>query len=227
MIGWQPNPFIFVHIPKCAGTSIEKALMPIATSKDDFKQLTPLERSRFWLPGQQALQHSMLWQYEEHFQLSKYFKFSFVRNPWDRAISQINYLKRNARLECFLNKSFKEQVRIYCKLKLTVWGQDLGASQVDYLRDKSNRIDIDYIGRFETLPSDFTAICRRTGIDPVPGLPHIINSSRKLHYSHFYDAESAEWIRQRFSRDIDCFCYAFEDRKQNVETTNGPSAEVM
>jgi Sulfotransferase family len=132
MVAWRPNPFIFVHIPKCAGTSIEKAFIPIIIGQKDFGNLSEAQRSKYWLPGKKGLQHSKLKKYANIFDLSKFFKFAIVRNPWDRAVSQIQYLRSKTGESVFSGRSFKENLRIYCSSRITVWGHDLGACQVDY-----------------------------------------------------------------------------------------------
>jgi hypothetical protein len=213
MIAWKPYPFIFIHIPKCAGTSIEEALIPIATSRQTFAELPEVERTRHCLPGKKGLQHAKLRYYAEHFKLSDFFKFAVVRNPWDRAISQINYLRTVARSALFRDKSFKEQIRAYCSTRRDVWRHDLGACQVDYLLGKSGKIEVDFIGRFESLTVDFQKACRAIGISPVPALPHVFDSKRAEHYSLHYDDESVGWIRQRFARDIEVIGYEFENRR--------------
>ena len=213
MIGWKPNPFIFVHIPKCAGTSIEQALIPIATGKNGFPELTELDRCRYWLPGTKGLQHSKLRRYSRHFRLKRFFKFAIVRNPWDRAISQITYLRSTAHAHLFRRKNFKEQVRTYCTTTRYIWGHDLSACQADYLFGPNGKVAIDFVGRFESLEHDFTEVCRTIGIIPPPVLPHVFDSKRKVHYSAFYDDESAAWIKARFAKDIEMFDYHFEDRR--------------
>jgi len=211
MIAWNPKPFIFVHIPKCAGTSIETALMPFATPHDDWKQLSDAERLRFWLPGKHGLQHSKLRHFEKDFDLKEYFKFAFVRNPWDRAISQLEYLRNTAKAAMFANKTIKEQLRILCTTKATIWAQDLSACQADYLVDKAEKSCMDFVGRFENLKGDFAEICRKLGFECRIELPHVFRSRRSDHYSKFYDRESIQWVRERFSRDIEMFKYEFEE----------------
>jgi hypothetical protein len=68
---------------------------------------------------------------------------------------------------------------------------------------------VDFVGRFESLESDFRQACRIIGLRPIPPLPHANNSHRKRHYSAYYDDESVEWIRERFAKDIDYFGYKF------------------
>jgi len=210
MIGWKPIPFIFVHIPKCAGTSIEKVLIRQATTHNDFRDFGQGERNRFWLPGTKMLQHSKLRRYQDRFSLHKYFKFAFVRNPWDRAVSQIGYLRRKIGETLFPGNDFKEHVRIYCDLKKNVLGHDLGACQYDYLLTHSGNFGVDFVGRFESLTQDFMKVCDIMGIHSNVTLPHIFNSMRTSHYSVYFDDESAGWIQKRFARDIDHFSYSFE-----------------
>jgi hypothetical protein len=210
MIGWTPKPFIFVHIPKCAGTSIEQALLPTVTQRQTFRELTDEDRHRYWLPGTESLQHRKLRAYISNFRINEYFKFSFVRNPWDRAVSQIHYLASTARARLFRGKTFKEQIKAYCNAKTVLWGHDLSANQVDYLTGSSGMVEMDYIGKFESLEADFDIVCRKIGIQPKPSLSHVFNSRRELHYSACYDAESAELIGQRFFKDINFFGYRFE-----------------
>ena len=210
MIGWNPRPFIFVHIPKCAGESVENALIPIVSHDKGFKHLSNEERNKFWLPGKKWLQHRKLWRYEQCFGLDGYFKFAFVRNPWDRAISQIEYLRTKMRATIFANKTYKDQIQVYCSIKRNIWGHDLGACQSDYLLDSSGKMKIDFVGRFESLQVDFKDICYILGMNHPPELPHLNNLKRNLHYSQYYDDESSDWIRKRFAKDIDYFNFKFE-----------------
>jgi hypothetical protein len=62
---------IFIHIPRTGGSSVEKYF--------NFKF------SSDWKP--KTAQHLTLEEYSNHYDLDKYFKFTIVRNPWDRLIS--------------------------------------------------------------------------------------------------------------------------------------------
>jgi hypothetical protein len=175
----------------------------------DFRDLSEQQRSKFWLPGKRGLQHSKLRRYEKEFKLDKFFKFAFVRNPWDRAVSQISYLQRQTGKKFFSGNCFKDNIKIYCSSNKNIWGHDLGACQLDFLCDFSGRLRIDFLGRFESLEKDFVKACDILGIKPAPDLPHIFNSKRECHYSKFYDDESAKWIEEKFSKDINLFGYQF------------------
>jgi len=210
MVGWKPSQFIFVHIPKCAGTSIEYALVPFVTSGKALIDLDDSLRDRHFLPGGSRRQHSKLRDYAKHHELSHFFKFAFVRNPWDRAISQILFTQRcnNA---FFANRNFKENIRAYCRISRYVGRHDFGACQLDYLLNESGGMGVNYVGRFESLGADFEKACAAIGIKPAPRLSHKYDGMRHSHYSTYYDEESAEWIGKRFAKDINYFGYKFEN----------------
>ncbi len=76
------------------------------------------------------------------------------------------------------------------------------------LFDEHGNRTVDFIGRFETLNDDFTAVCRRLRIDPPP-LPHR-NPSRREDYAGYYDAATRRKVEELFAAEIDEFGYSFE-----------------
>ena len=88
---------IFVHIPKNAGASIEKIIWP----KEDDRTEENLWLGYKYADHNQyqtgALQHLFASNIRTAVggkRFEEYFKFSFVRNPWDKAISQYLYLQK-------------------------------------------------------------------------------------------------------------------------------------
>jgi len=83
---------IFVHIPKSGGSSINHQFLPIKVER---KHLIGNYKSRFqpieW--GLQHLRASYILGEVGYDIFSKFFKFSFVRNPWDKLVSQYIYTK--------------------------------------------------------------------------------------------------------------------------------------
>jgi chondroitin 4-sulfotransferase 11 len=211
MLGWMPRPFVFVHIPKCAGTSIEKALIPFMSTHCDFREFSELERRAHWMPGREGRQHCRLGRYAREYDLSQFLKFSIVRNPWDRAISQINYLRSKTGKNVFSGNSLKENIEIYCKSTRNIWAHDLSASQCDYLQVETGKLATDFVGKFENLTEDFARICHLIGVENAPVLPHIFNSGSRTHYSSHYDSDSREWVRKRFACDVEIFGYEFDE----------------
>ena len=84
-------------------------------------------------------------------------------------------------------------------------------NQIDYLTNQRDRILVDFVGRFERLQEDLTAVFSEIGLEPglvEDQLPHR-NRSHHGHYRDFYTPETAAIVAERFAKDIEYFDYEF------------------
>ena len=203
MISLQKR-FLFVHIPKTAGNSIQSVLRDY--SEDQLvalrKEQDGIERFGLRNPRYDLKKHSTLSEYcnalgDEQFR--NLYKFTCVRNPWDRMVSY--YFTPTQNPETLNEKKFRETIF-------------KAVSVADYLRLEKGEEDpfanVDCIMRFENLADDFCAVCNTIGISP-PALPRYNRSSRD-HYSKYYDDELREFVRARFAAEIERFNYRFEEQ---------------
>ena len=183
MINYK-NKFIFIHIPKCGGNSIKIAL------------------------GLKWTDHCKISQ-KRYFNHMDYFKFTFVRNPWDRFLSAYSYLKAGGMNDQDL--LLKQKIERYNSFKQFV----LEAPFLNYLHFQPmfNHIQIDdkdqmnFIGRVENYQEDFNTICDKIGI-PRQELLHK-NKSKHKHYTEYYDDETREIVAEKYKKDIEYFGYKF------------------
>src|SRR5690242_8518562 len=205
MISFQKR-FLFVHIPKTAGNSIQSILRDY--SEDELvafrKEQDGIERFGLRNSNYKIKKHSTLSEYhhalgEEQFR--GLYKFTCVRNPWDRMVSY--YFTPTQNPETWDRRKFR---RIISSV----------VSMSDYLRLDDSDVDsfanVDCITRFENLAEDFRAVCAAIGISP-PALPQY-NRSNREHYSKYYDDELRELVRIRFAADIERFNYVFQEQSR-------------
>jgi len=203
MISLQKR-FLFVHIPKTAGNSIQSVLRDY--SEDQLialrKEQDGIERFGLRSTKYKIKKHSTLNEYhralgEEQFR--DLYKFTCVRNPWDRMVSY--YFTPTQNPETWNRKKFREII-------------SKAVSLADYLRLDNGEGDpfanVDCIIRFENLADEFRAVCNTIGIPP-PALPRYNRSSRD-HYSKYYDDELREFVGARFAAEIERFNYRFEEQ---------------
>lgn len=155
--------FIFVHIPKAAGTSVRVALGEPKIGR----------------------QHLPWWIYQQASpkRFDEYYKFAFVRDPLERALSGYKYLKSGGNksgdliVSQYLKryKSFNDFVE--CELlNGNMIYHPIFRPQSWYLCDWNGDIRVDYIGRFENLENDFNHIMKNMGLKQ-SGLPNINKSN--------------------------------------------------
>jgi len=201
MISFQKR-FLFVHIPKTAGNSIQSTLRDY--SEDQLvalrKEQDGIERFGLRNPNYKIKKHSTLCEYRDALgnkQFRSLYKFTCVRNPWDRMVSY--YFTPTQSPETWDRKGFQEII-------------SKAVSVADYLRLDRNEQDpfanVNYIIRFENLADDFRTVCGMLDISPAT-LPRYNRSSRE-HYSKYYDDELRELVRMRFAAEIERFGYTFE-----------------
>jgi len=188
------HKFIFVHINKTGGTSIEKVFYPEADLHDVPDKHEPIS-----------------WYLENHPDKFKaYFKFALVRNPWDWLVSRYHWSRDKQGVFEF---SFEEFLhRLDNKIALSDQAPWLEAA----LEPQLNRITIDgkiavdFVGRFENLEKDFARICSKLNLEPI-ALPHVFKTNH-LHYVKYYDRKSREIVRKLYGKDVEAFGYSFGRR---------------
>lgn len=203
MISFQKR-FLFVHIPKTGGNSIQSVLRDY--SEDQLVALRGeqdgIERFGLRNPKYKIKKHSTLAEYRAalgEMEFGSLFKFTCIRNPWDRMVSY--YFTPTQNTSAWDRKKFRKAI-----VKLL--------PVADYLRlDKGGGdpfANVNYIMRFENLADDFRAVCAALDISPAP-LPRY-NRSHREHYSKYYDDELRELVGARFAAEIERFGYTFEQR---------------
>ena len=215
------HKFIFIHIPKTAGTSVEEAL------RDESCQLLPDEWDHARVPHA-PLNHLTLQELADYdiltpAQLNSYFKFCFVRNPWDRLVSEVFCPWMSP---WFKDLPVDQRIRRACELAATPPGiANHLLPQQDFVT--ADNLQMDFIGRFEHLDEDFGQLCRLLGIKVT--LPH---RNRSLHrpYQEYYDTGTQALVHTAYQRDIDAFHYTFGDAKGGqkvVRPTQQKDAQPM
>ena len=174
--------FLFIHVPRAGGTSMVVAL----------RKFKP-QRVKFHMS---ALEFREM--YPDKFQ--QYFKFSFVRNPWDRMLSEYFYTisKFGKPQKEFNRDEFLKTIKKYDLHHRTQWS----------LLSDGKKLLMDFVGRFENLTYDWKFICEKLGVDIE--LPHR-NTTQHKHYSHYYDEETKSAVALRFEDDIVKFGYTFDE----------------
>jgi Sulfotransferase family len=212
MILSYPSSFLFVHIEKAAGSSIQQALLPFAQVQPNSR----LRRRLAWFGSMNrigGLYRSL--QFGEHATASEVkrclppeaynslFKFAFVRNPWDRLVSRYAHLLRSKDRKRHGFISGLEKFEDFLKWEM----QRSSANQYSYVTDTEGNQIIDFVGHYETLAEDFAKVCVRLKIQAE--LPHA-NVSEHRDYRTYYSPETRDFVAKQFRRDIEMFGYDFD-----------------
>ena len=191
---------VFVHIQKTGGITVDRLL----------NERIPDLRGIVARHGFARLGMDELDDWDE------YFKFAFVRNPWDRLVSWYSMVTTKPRDGNELwryvqdNSSTFEEFIHNCtdevEIKEGVY-YSFAYNQLDYVTDEHGNLLVDFIGRLENFDEDVQEVFRRIGFE-LETVPHK-NRSGHQHYSTFYTPETEMIVRERFERDIEYFGYEF------------------
>jgi hypothetical protein len=207
---------VFIHIPKTAGTSIEVALDMHGNKEDLGLVPVSLDANTDTLFGK-GLQHLTAVQIKNYFKnFDKFFKFTFVRNPWDRFASATLYSgpgtknKNQISKKAFCRlgvKRFHESSENLEKRPTIKYGLKHShyTPQVEYILENGEPI-VDYIGRYENLKSDFDTICKKLKVKYT--LEHR-NSVERKHYTEYYNNDAKQFVSEKYAKDIEYFGYKF------------------
>jgi hypothetical protein len=195
--------FVFIHIPKTAGTSLEIAL------EDESCTFKRGQWSKKPMGFNAPLNHLTITQIQQSKELSvndfnSFFKFTFVRNPWDKVISecfcgQIQLVFKNC-------TTIKEKIKKVCELAKTPCGYANHCKPQKQFVIHEN-FKIDFIGRFENLQEDYSSVCRQLNIEKKE-LTHK-NKSKKKPYQEYFDQETIDLVAKTYEEDIKYFGYNF------------------
>ncbi|WP_136809641.1 sulfotransferase family 2 domain-containing protein [Desulfosediminicola flagellatus] len=225
---------VFIHIPKNAGQSIEHVFLKSLGLTWETRASLLLRENGHPALGPPRLAHLKAQDYVGCNYLSQelfdtYYRFTFVRNPWSRVVSLYKYLGYSRRLSF---KDFLKDTFLHGILPNMYW---FVCPQSELIYSEDGELLVDYIGRFETLQSDFDQICMHIGFPQTP-LPHInisrekrdtqnflqrggtaiMNRLRKADsfpsyasYCDYYDQETFDIVADIYQKDIDNFKYSF------------------
>ena len=207
---------IFIHIPKTAGTSIEHSFKKVKVKGSKVKK-------------HPKTKHHTLEQYKNEYpeEFNNYYKFTVVRNPWEREYSLWRFMNETYNKKINLQKilnifkgkgkgkgvrhSFKEYLRnlekdidFYIKDSTFSW-KHLFRNQKEYIM-VDQVLELDKIIRYERLDLGYQEICKTLDRYNEP-LPKIYYSGETSHLER-YDQEEIDLVAKIRRDDIDFLGYS-------------------
>lgn len=209
---------IFVHVPKTAGVSLVHAILSPILKKETKGPISGLSadiQKRFRLTTDQK--HLRACDYVQTISpkvWNEYYKFAFVRNPWDRAVSEFAWRVSRQKTKFFA--TFEEFVNLLKTLTLSPkppvgdYEKDLWLHtipQYEFISNESSVI-INDVFRFEELNNNIKTLSERIGINLNI---NTYNRSNHDHYQDYYTPTTKNTIEILYQKDIEAFGYTFED----------------
>jgi hypothetical protein len=210
MIISRQHRYIFFAIPKTGTHSVRQALR-LHMSDQDLEQVGLFVRKRFPFPEFADIRHGHLSALQIQpvigaADFDTYFKFAFVRNPYDRFVSFCAFMTRET-------GEFKTEPRAVMKHVADtpeLLAHLLCRPQHEFIVGADGKVAMDYVGRNETMQASFDVICDRLGL-PQQTLNRA-NSSEHRPWREYYDADLIARVGRIYHRDLELFGYEFDSR---------------
>ena len=147
---------------------------------------------------------------------NEYFKFCFVRNPWDKAYSDYLWMMKDRKIK----GSFKSFITKKDAFKNVLTDRNDKSYRGDHLLPQSDFFNsiygMDFIGRFENLIEDVSRINKILNFDKDFDLHENQSLKKYRHYSLFYSNSDKKLIEDLYKNDIKELNYKFEDRRKGI-----------
>jgi len=209
---WKKNKIIFIHIPKCGGTSIENSINLIEKGMYWGKNNIIAKKINFFY----EMQHMPYVSYKKLVKdINNFYIFTFVRNPFDRVISlykDTKYKRHDLRKKLNLksNFSFNEFLK---KIKNS-----------NHIHHKSQTFFLDgkkdskiRVFKFENFEKNFIHILKQNKLSTKLRKSNqskkdsIIESKLK----YYNDKKNIYLVKSIFKDDLRMFDYSYEDFKKS------------
>ena len=235
MIISHERKFIFIHIGKTGGTSIERALCECLGKDFEETKKDPDGEwwKHIWAKGMKKRVGVKVW--------NEYFTFAFVRNPYDMILSLYSMYTRYPEytaperhpnlfhpwnqyrdFEDFVlamgsethepdDKWRRQLDELGADGQMQVWNA-LENLQTSYLTESWKGMDgmgevlVDFVGRFENLEADFHSVCERIRVPKLELEKY--GATDHPPFAELYTADMEKTVGEHFAMDIERFGYS-------------------
>lgn len=207
----KSKKFIFLHPPKCAGTSIRLVLRDHYKSYHENIDLEPFgidlssQGIDYILPVHSTLSKFIKYIEDRHgigfFKKEDWYIFTVIRNPYDRLVSFYHHI----------------YVHRKCSLTFNDW-ICMNLEKHDFALDKTyksmfhynNELCVDDFIRQENIEHDAKIVFNKLGINDYTLYHEKHNTNRtEYDYRKYYNEETKEIVSRLFEWDINYFEYKF------------------
>lgn len=200
------HKFIFAAVPKTGTHAVRQALRE-HLGPEDIEQVRLFTEKKFPMPALAALQHGHLSldqvrPFLPAEQFADFFKFAFVRNPFDRFVSYCAFMTR------FQGQFAADPHRVMrSHIANPPWHKILFQPQSSFLTDATGKLLTDYLGRVENMQESYDEIAERIGISSAQ--LDKVNASSRGDYRSYYTPDLVEGVTKLYARDLELFGYEF------------------
>lgn len=187
---------VYIHVPRTGGTSLSDTLF------------------EFWVDHFTVRQHDLTMPAD----VKALPRFAVVRNPWERLLScwafvcagrghdERIFVMNRHKYEVAAFSSFERFVLEWLPAQNVQMGDPLFLPQVNFLRNHSDVITLDHIGRTDNMAATEAWVSQQTGKQLT--LPHY-NKSSHGPYRDYYTTEMKRVVEQVYGEDIDRLKFTF------------------
>jgi len=203
----------FIWIPKTAGSSLFKEFKKQNCKKlKNLSQIKNFNNKGFVTFGHIHFKYLLKEKLISKEFFNNSFKFSFVRNPWDRLVSLYFYFKKYSynginrfeTFDIFINYIYNNKISSIGGYNVKGFSQC--NPQTDWILLNNKKIT-NFIGKFENLDNDYDKLCKILNLSKLKLLHS--NRSNHLNYKNYYNDYLKNIVKKIYLKDIEMFKYTF------------------